>query len=170
MDDCSKKGCDTFFKDKGCKCYSVPDTAWPDEDQICAYLDDGVLFECDRECCAGTCPSRRCPNTVVPKPPDEILTLPNVGIVKNPRNVKNIFKFDAVFGLLLATIVFFLMLSGIALMLPELAVVIFVLCVASVYMYRNSLKAYLYNRSINIRQIWLLLNPSTLISLLSRKS
>ena len=168
---CDKKECDPFFKDKGCKCYAMPNTAWPDEDQMCAYLKDGVLFECDRECCAGTCPNRSCPNTVVPKPPDELINnMEDVGIVKNPKNVKNMFKFDAVFGVLLGIILFFLLLSGIALVFPMIAVLILVVCAAVVYRRRNSLKAYLYNRSINIQQIWLLLNPSTLISLLSQKS
>ena len=169
---CDTSKCDIFFKDKKCKCYANPNTAWPQEDQLCAYLENGVLFECDGGCCAGGCPNKSCgEKSVKMKDPEErISATTDIGIVRNPMTVKNIFKFDAVFKILMVIVVFLIFLSTTSLVSPVLAVCVFILCIAIIFTRKNSLKAYLYNKSINVEQLWLLLNPSTLKSLLSRRN
>ena len=155
MTNCDITKCEEFFRDKKCTCYSIKNTKSPKEEQICAYYENGVVYECLAGCCPGGCPSRTCIDAnILPKEPDDFIP-ENAPIISDPREVRNLFKFDAVFAFVYI-VLFVLVLLSIDL---EFGAGMALVLIAVIIINRNSLKNLQYGIPV---KIWPLSNLSSL--------
>ena len=155
MTNCDITKCEEFFRDKKCMCYSVKKTKSPKEEQICAYYENGVIYECLAGCCPGGCPSRTCIDAnILPKEPDDYIP-ENAPIISDPREVRNLFKFDTVFALVYISL-FIMVLFTINL---EFGAGMTIVILTAAYINRNSLKN--LTNGIPVK-IWPLSNLSSL--------
>ena len=167
---CSDNQCDPFFADKRCKCYTRPSGHSPREEQICAYMENNVLYQCDSGCCAGKCPSHSKCEPVMQKLPDARVKDRDTIVYHGPAQVKKLFRFDDLFRLTGAVIISLLLLSTLALFSPVTTVVVLAVILSLVWVNKTNLKLAMLGSSVDIQTIWQLSSPFNLISLLLPRS
>jgi hypothetical protein len=166
MSNCDITRCDNFFKDKKCMCYSLKSTKNPQEEQICGYYKNGIIYECNAGCCPGGCPSKKCPDSkIVPKDPENYIP-DNTAVITDPQAVRAMFKFDDVF-----MIIYGILLAFVALAIDiEFGAGMIAVLIVVMYINRNSLKNALHGIPLSVPQLWPLSNLSKLTSPLSPKT